>query len=204
MISTPLVIVAVVLTVAAVTAITIMLRAYLRHRGKSLVTCPETHHAAAVHVNNGKAALNALKGEPMRLELNQCSHWPERENCGQTCLSQIENDPEGCHVWNIVQQWYRGRSCAYCHKPIEQIHWHDHRPALLGPDNKTVPWNDVAPEKLPEVFATHSPVCWNCHMAETFRREHPHDFVDRPWNRGAMGEYVDEPGQKDITSATRG
>jgi len=104
-----------------------------------------------------------------------------------------------------VQQWFRGRSCAYCHKPIEQIHWHDHRPALLDPEGKTVQWTDIPPEKLPEVFETHSPVCWGCHIAETFRREHPDDFVDRPGNRGAMGEYLeDRPRQEDVTTTIHG
>jgi hypothetical protein len=205
MISTPFILLSIALVVGAIIALTIMIRAYIRHRGESLVTCPETRDPAAVHVNAGKAALDAMKSGRVQLQLDRCSRWPERENCGQECLSQIENDPEGCHVWNIAQQWFRGRSCAYCCKPIERIHWHDHRPALLGPDNKTVQWSDVSPEKLPKVLETHSPVCWSCHIAETFRREHPNDFVDRPWNRGAMGEYIeDEPGQEDITTTMHG
>jgi len=188
-----LVFVSVALIVGAIIALTIVLRAYVRHHGKSLVTCPETRRPASVRVNAGRAALNDAKIGPRRLELAGCSRWPEHQNCEQMCLSQIENDPEGCHVWNIVQQWFRGRSCVYCLKPIEGIHWHDHRPALLGPDKKTVPWTDVPPEKLPDVFETHLPVCWSCHISETFRREYPDRFVDRPGNRGVMGEYAEDP-----------
>jgi hypothetical protein len=180
----------VILAAGSLFAITVAVRTYLRYRGKSLVTCPETRKPVAVRVDAGKAALEALKGRPVHLGLEQCTRWPDRKNCGQECLSQIENDPERCRVWSIVQEWYRDRSCAYCAKPIEQIHWHDHRAALLGPDQKTLLWSDVPAEKLPEIFATYSPVCWSCHMAETFRREHPDRFVDRPWSRGAMGEYV--------------
>jgi hypothetical protein len=33
---------------------------------------------------------------------------------------------------------------------------------------------------LPEVFLTYAPVCWDCHIAETLRREHPELIVDRP------------------------
>ena len=29
-------------------------------------------------------------------------------------------------------------------------------------------------------MGTHLPVCWNCHIAESFRREHPELVVDRP------------------------
>jgi hypothetical protein len=167
-------------------------RTYLKYRGKRLVTCPETRNPAAVHVNAGKAAVDVLEGKHARIRLDQCSHWPEREHCGQECLSQIENDPEGCSVWSIAQQWYRGRACAYCRQPIEKIHWHDHRPALLSPEKKTVQWSEIPAEKLPEVLQTHLPVCWSCHIAETFRREHPERIVDRPWKRGAMGEYIAE------------
>jgi hypothetical protein len=141
-------------------------------------------------VNGGKAAVDVLEGKHARIRLDQCSRWPESGHCEQECLSQIENDPEGCSVWSIAQQWYRGRACAYCRQPIEKIHWHDHRPALLSPEMKTVQWTGISAEKLPEVFETHLPVCWSCHMAETFRREHPERIVDRPWKRGAMGEYV--------------
>jgi hypothetical protein len=165
-------------------------RTYLKYRGKRLVTCPETRHPAVVNVNAGQAAVDVLESNHTRIHLDQCTCWPEREGCAQDCRSQIENDPKGCSVWSIVQQWYRGRACAYCRQPIERIHWHDHRPALLSPENKTIQWNEIPAEKLPEVFEAHLPVCWSCHIAETFRREHPERIVDRPWKRGAMGEYI--------------
>jgi hypothetical protein len=33
---------------------------------------------------------------------------------------------------------------------------------------------------LQETFATHQPVCWDCHIAQTFRREHAELVTDRP------------------------
>jgi hypothetical protein len=153
-------------------------RALFAYRGKRLVSCPETHAAAAVNVASGEAALGAFLTEPT-LRLKECSRWPERQDCGQECLQQIEADPENCLVWNIVSKWYVGRSCVFCHKLIGPLHHLDHAPALLGPDSKTVEWNQLRPEQLPEVFATHQPVCWNCHVAETFRRVHPELVVNR-------------------------
>jgi len=38
----------------------------------------------------------------------------------------------------------------------------------------------IPAEKLQEVLRTDWPVCWNCHVAETFRREHPELVVNRP------------------------
>jgi hypothetical protein len=42
------------------------------------------------------------------------------------------------------------------------------------------PVNEIPAEELQEVLGTHWPVCWNCHTAQTFRRERPELVVDRP------------------------
>jgi hypothetical protein len=94
-------------------------------------------------------------------------------------------------VWTTVTDWYRGKECAYCKRPFHEVHWHDRPPALLAPDRKTAQWNEISPEKLPVVFETYLPICWSCHMAESFRREHPDLVVDRPGNRGPMNEYLE-------------
>jgi hypothetical protein len=155
-----------------------MLQTYFTYRGKRLVTCPETHKPAAVDVAAGKAAASAFVGPPM-LYLNQCTRWPERQNCGQDCLQQIEYDPENCRVWNIVASWYEGKNCVLCHKRFEQLRHLDHAPALMSPDRQTAEWKQFPPEQLPEIFSSYLPLCWNCHIAETFRREHPELVVDR-------------------------
>ncbi len=155
-------------------------RAYLRARGKRLVTCPETHCAAAVELDAQGAALKAFKGGTY-LCLKDCSRWPERQHCDQECLPQIEDLGQGCLVLYVVAGWYKGKVCVYCHKPVDNVaDWTGHLPALQTPDSKTVTWDDVPPEKLPEIFATHQPVCWSCHIAEAFRREHPELVTDRP------------------------
>jgi len=154
------------------------IRAYFTYKGKRLITCPETHEPEAVNVAAAEAAVGAFLSEPT-LRLKECSRWPEREDCGQECLSQIEVGPDNCLVWNIVAKWYEEKKCALCHKPIGPIHHLDHAPALLGPDFKTAEWKDFRPEQLPDVFSKYQAVCWNCHVAETFRRLHPELVVDR-------------------------
>jgi hypothetical protein len=153
-------------------------RAYFNLRGKRLIICPETHTSVAVDVAAGEAAVGAFLSEPT-LRLVECSRWPEREDCGQDCLQQIEIDPANCLVWNIVSKWYEGKTCAFCRKPIGPLHHLDHAPALLGPDHKTAEWKEFRPQQLPEIMQTHRPVCWNCHVAETFRRTHSELVVNR-------------------------
>ena len=111
--------------------------------------------------------------------LDRCSRWAERQDCGQACLKQIVADPENCLVWNIVSNWYLGRSCVCCHKRFGALHRLDHAPALMREDHTTIEWDQIRPEQLLEIFSTSRPVCWNCHIAETFRRVHPELVVDR-------------------------
>jgi hypothetical protein len=154
------------------------LHTFFGYRGKRLITCPETHRTEAVDVDAKEAAFGAFLSEPT-LHLKQCSRWPVRQNCGQECLSQIEADPENCLVWSIVDNWYKGKKCVLCRQPFGPLHHLDHAPALLAPDHVTIEWKNVRPQQLPELFATHWPICWNCHVTETFRRLYPELVVER-------------------------
>ena len=157
------------------------IRSFFRYRGTRVITCPETGHGEAVRVDSPYAAWTNLVGQRPALRLDSCTRWPERQGCAESCLRQIEAAPDGCLVRNVLQSWYTGKSCVYCHKPFEHINWTDHRPTLMSPGRLTREWREIAPRDLPEVLKTHWPVCWNCHIAETFRREHPELVTDRDW-----------------------
>jgi hypothetical protein len=154
-----------VLTVAAVffaialplLVFLIIAAVYLKFRGKRIVTCPETGKPATVEVDARRAAATALLGEPS-LRLKSCSRWPERKECGQECLEQIEATPV-----ELLANWYAGKTCTLCGKPIGPISRHGPNPALMDASGTTIGWETIPPEKLPEVLATHLPVCWNCH-----------------------------------------
>jgi hypothetical protein len=150
---------------------------YRRYRGKRLITCPETQKPEAVEVAVRKGAVKSLFGPELRLK--DCTRWPERADCGQTCLSQVEEAPEDCLVTNIVARWYEGKPCAYCGKPFANLEWHQHRPALLDPQGHSVQWHQIPAQTLLDVFQTHKPVCWQCHVRESFRQEHPELVTDR-------------------------
>ena len=125
-----------------------------------------------------EALVSGLFGR-QHLRLRDCSRWPERAGCGQDCLAQVERAGDDCRVGAIVQEWYRGRKCVYCRRVFDDIHWHDHRPALRTARGVTRQWSEVRPEELPALFAACLPVCWDCHVAESFRHDHPELVVDR-------------------------
>ena len=152
-------------------------RTYLLYRGQRIVTCPETLMPEAVDVAAGKAAISAFCREP-EPHVDGCSRWPDHRDCGQECLDQIKADPDSCLVWNIVSDWYEGQRCVYCQKRFGRLHYMD-PPALMGPDQKTLGWDEFQPEQLPKIFSSYKPVCWNCHVTETFRQLHPEVVAER-------------------------
>ena len=154
-------------------------RSMLALRGTRLVTCPETGCPVAVDLDLRYSAVRSAFGRP-HFRLKDCTRWPERAGCGQTCLGDLEAAPQDCLVRTILAQWYAGKRCVLCRRNFGEIHWHDYKPALLGADGITREWTEIPPESLPEVLATHRPACWNCHIAETFRRQRPDLFIDRP------------------------
>jgi hypothetical protein len=161
-------------------------RVYSRYRGTKLVTCPETGRPAIVEVDALHASMTSTVGLP-DIRLESCSRWPLKQQCGQECLTDLDVAPGQCLVSGVLMRWYRGRKCCYCGKPIEELHWIDHKPALQSPDGSLVRWSGVSVENLSTVLNTHLPVCSNCYIVQTFRRDHPDLVVYRPWLNGITG-----------------
>lgn len=154
-----------------------LLMAWLRYRGARVITCPENQRTAGVQLDALRAAVTSFGKSDLRL--SACSRWPERAGCGQECVSQIHESPDGCLVRNILSEWYRGKSCACCGRPFGEIDWNIRKPALVSADKVSIEWSRIAAERLPETLQTALPVCFACHMANTLVREHPDLVTDR-------------------------
>jgi hypothetical protein len=170
---------AVLWALAAVAALGLVRLAWVwfTYRGNRVITCPENRAPAGVRVNARHAAATALVKAP-ELRLSTCSRWPERQGCGQQCLSQIAAAPADCLVRNILASWYKDKVCASCGQSFHDIEW-SRKPALLTAQNTSLEWEQVPAEKLFEVLAESAPLCFACHMAKTLVREHPELVVDR-------------------------
>jgi hypothetical protein len=170
------------LLILVAVAIYLGIRYYVRssekYRGGQVIICPETGKQAMVEVDMPHAALTSLFGQT-DLQLESCWRWPLKKDCGQECLLQIQVAPADCRVRSVLEKWYRGKSCAFCKRQFAQIPLIDHKPALLNSEGVTLDWAQIPISEANEAMATHLPVCWNCHIAKTFRREHPELVVDR-------------------------
>lgn len=67
------------------------LQAYAVYEGTHVCACPLDGTPAMVKVRVWRAALSALRGRP-GLQVVECSRWPERANCNQACVAEVEGN----------------------------------------------------------------------------------------------------------------
>jgi len=158
------------------------IRTTARFGGAQVIICPETGKHAMVEVDARHAGLTALIGQT-DIRLESCWRWPLKQDCGQECLVQLDLAPSECLVRGVLMKWYRGKKCAFCQRPFKELELIDHKPALLNTDGVTVEWPAIPVSSVNNAMGSCLPVCWNCHIAQTFRREHPDLVVERPLTR---------------------
>jgi hypothetical protein len=179
--STIILILAIAFLLSWIPALVYYVLARRRDSGDRLITCPQTRTTEVVRVDGGHAAWTDLRGEK-QLRLESCSRWPERADCGQECLRQIERAPDGCFVRERLEEWYRGAECALCGMSIGPVHWFDYRPGLLTPERRAVSWAEIPARDLPAALAADQPICSDCLLAESFREKFPDRVLDDPWH----------------------
>jgi hypothetical protein len=155
-------------------------RVWHRVNGHRLVTCTATGRPGAVRIDLPHAVATTLTSQNPEFRIADCSLWATGGPCDQGCMTEALA-PEST-VGSIVARWYARKMCVYCAKPITP-HSFSHPAALLSPQGATREWSDLPADRLLESLRTDLPVCWNCHVAETLRREHPDLITDRPWRK---------------------
>jgi hypothetical protein len=155
-----------------------LLRSRQKYGGERVIICPETGKQAMVEVDTRRAALTSLLGQT-DLRRQNCWRWPIKQDCGQECLLQLKGAPDECLVRSVLEKWYLGKECVFCDRPFEKIDLIDHKPALLNSEGITIEWKQIPLPAVMEAMGTYQAVCWNCHIAQTFYREHPDLVVER-------------------------
>jgi hypothetical protein len=170
---------ALLVLVVLIVYLTIALRTWSHVHGARVVVCPETQKAVAVRVDVGHAVASAVWEKP-DLRLTSCSRWPERQDCDQPCVHQIETTPSETSPKVIATHFFSSQRCAICTRPIEPPSAITLQPGFMDPvTHKVDNWQEVAPQDLAEAIATRRPLCANCTLAESFRQRFPDRVTDR-------------------------
>jgi len=146
------------------------LQSYFRNRGRRTVVCPDNREPVTVEVDNKFAFRTALRGQEHE-RLESCSRWPEKGDCGQECLAQIDPSPE--NLERLLQKWYQGKTCAICERPLGPADWRRSRLALLNEKQKLFELRHMQLDEIPSALDHMAPLCWNCHQEERARQAEP-------------------------------
>jgi len=146
------------------------LQNYYRNRGRQSVTCPDSGQPAEVEVDRPFAFQTALRGvEHSRLQA--CSRWPEKGDCGQECLEQLEDSPE--NIDRFLTKWYEGKTCVICQRALTPSDWRRSRLAVLNRQQQLFELRQMFLEDLQSALQEMRPLCWNCHQEERQRQAVP-------------------------------
>ena len=155
------------------------IRVWGRLRGARLVTCPATGRPAAVRIDAKHAAVSTLVAARPEARIVDCSLWATCGTCDRGC--RFEALARESALRNVVDHWYAQKKCVYCGKLIGTAQSSGHNAALRTPQGVTHEWSEVPANRMVDSLKVDRAVCWNCHVAETFRREYPDMVTDRPW-----------------------
>lgn len=146
------------------------LQDYYQNRGRRRVTCPDSKQPVEVVVDRKFVFRMALRGqEHSRLE--SCSRWPEKADCGQECLAQLDPSPE--NIDRLLTQSYAGKACAICARSLTPADWRGSRLGVLDQSGKLLELREMTLERLASVLENMRPLCWKCHQEERARRAVP-------------------------------
>ena len=140
---------------------------YYRNRGRQSVVCPDSGQRADVEVDSTFAFMTAWRGQE-HTRLQSCSRWPEKGECGQGCLTQLEPTPE--NIERLLSYWYEGKSCAVCARSLSRADWERSRLGLLNDRQQLFELRNIDPYDLQTTIEHMRPLCWICHQEERARQ----------------------------------
>jgi len=150
--------------------VALSLQTYFQNRGRQPVMCPQNGEPVDVEVDNKFGFWTALRGQE-HSRLASCTRWPEKGDCGQECLAQVDPSPE--NVERLMIGWYKGKVCAICLRGITPSDWRRGRLGWLDAQHKLVELRQVNLRQLQSALQEMRPLCWICHQEERVRQAIP-------------------------------
>jgi len=85
-------------------------------------------------------------------------------------------------VKRILTAWFEGKVCAHCQRPIPPTQSWSLRmkPGVLHPESgEILSWDQLLSAGVPALLESSVPLCENCCLAESFRKQYPTLVTDR-------------------------
>lgn len=151
---------------AAITALIILTISH-RRSARRVITCPETFKNEVIEIDRAHELYTLLR-DKKETRLKSCTRWPERDDCDQDCVAQVDAGP--AVIDRILGKWYDGKNCAVCAMPLVRYDFQRGRAAALDGDGTLVELRDMNWNEFPMSLERFTPICWKCHEAQLAQR----------------------------------
>jgi hypothetical protein len=88
-----------------------------------------------------------------------------------------------------LRQWYAGKDCGVCHRPIPPLQHLGPKPGLMrrAPGvHPVLTWDELPAGPTPLLLETYVPICPKCQIAESLREQFPDRMITRPGHSQPM------------------
>ncbi len=144
---------------------------YFKNRSRRQVICPGDYQLAEVEVDPQFAVQASIQGRGDEARLQNCNHWPERSECGQECLAQVEATPYNLEL--LFKKWFKGKRCIICSRTLTPSDWRFGRMGFLNDEFKLMELRQIDLTELGSIEEPKRPLCWSCHQQEKQHQAKP-------------------------------
>ena len=127
-----------------------------------VIRCPATSRPAAVRLESFRAAIARTLGREPKIELVDCSRWPDAANCGRGCMAGITADFDATRLSAQIDRWRASSQCSKCGRvfcsegrPRTKVHF-------VSPNGMVFEWNELPFDWLGEALDCWEPLCGAC------------------------------------------
>jgi hypothetical protein len=127
-----------------------------------VIRCPATSRPAAVRLESFRAAIARTLGREPKIELADCSRWPDAANCARGGMTDIGRDFDATRLSTQIDRWRASSQCSKCGRLFVSEGRGRTRVHFISPNGMVFEWNELPFDWLGEALESWQPLCGGC------------------------------------------
>lgn len=127
-----------------------------------VIRCPATSRPAAVRLESFRAAIARTLGREPKLEIADCSRWPDAGNCARGCMADIARDLDATRLSDQISRWRTTAHCSKCERDFGDEGIARTKVHFISPNGLVFEWDELPFDWLGEALDSWEPLCGDC------------------------------------------
>jgi hypothetical protein len=126
-----------------------------------VIRCPATSRPAAVRLESFRAAIARTLGREPKIEICDCSRWPDGASCARRCMHDIVRDFDPTRQTS-TDRWRASAQCSKCASALVAEGRPQTRIHFISPKGMVFEWTELPFDWLGEALESWQPLCGEC------------------------------------------